>query len=136
MSCLDSIRRWLRNWLCRPARPAAMYLTQLSEIPGMSNHFRATVALPPLADGEAGEVTQRRFTKSTNGGDETTEVIPSDQLLVVFDCVQGDQVECWLYNIDDAGNQSAERSSLIFTVSDTTAPGAPGEMSVSLEELP
>lgn len=131
-----TLRRLLREWLLKPPVPGGMYLVNLREIPGMSNQFEATVALPALAEGEAGEVVSRQFTKQINGQEPVVETIGVDQAQHVFACVQGDVIHLELRNIDDAGNVSPTASVLDFTVVDTTPPEAPGAMTVALRELP
>lgn len=133
MNVLLWLRRNLRNWLFRPQRPGPMYVVMGES--SMGNALRVTVALPPLAEGEAGEVVKRQLTRIINSGEPVVTELGADQADFQFDVQQDDAVNLSLVNIDDAGNVSAP-SIRDFVALDTVPPAAPGEISVSVAEVP
>jgi len=133
MSPVSWLRRQLRDWLCRPQTPGPVYVF-LGETQ-MASALRVTVALPPLAAGEAGEVVKRRLTRIVNGGEPVSVEFDATEVSTVFDVEQDDVVNLALVNIDDAGNVSAP-STREFTALDTIPPAAPGEMDVAVTEVP
>ena len=102
----------------------------------MARTFAVDAGLPPLATDEVGEVLQRKFVRVINAGDPVAEVVPADQAMISFSAMQDDQVHVELWNIDDAGNESLTPSARDFVVLDTNPPNAPGDISITLREVP
>lgn len=132
MDWLQRLLHYVLRWASQLPRPGPIYIV-LEQV--MANRFRVTVALPPLAEGEAGEVVARKLSRKINDAEPIDDEFAADTPTAVFEANQGDNVLLSLTNKDDAGNFSAasERS---FQVIDNIAPGAPGEMQVTLEEIP
>lgn len=99
------------------------------------NRFRVTLALPPIDPIESGEVVSKKLVRTINGGEPTEDALAVDAVTFVFEGNQDDLVHVELYHIDDAGNESAP-SVRDFTLVDNIPPAKPGEMEVTLEELP
>jgi len=135
MDLSNELRNWLRRWLFRPQPPGPIYIF-LREVEGMARTFAVDAGLPPLATDEVGEVLQRKFVRVINAGDPVAEVVPADQAMISFSAMQDDQVHVELWNIDDAGNESLTPSARDFVVLDTNPPNAPGDISITLREVP
>ncbi len=132
MEWLQRSLHWFLRWVRKPPRPGPIYIYQENL---MANRFRIHVGLPPLAEGEVGEVTSRELTRIINAGEPVVQELPADRAEATFLASQGDEVQLSLRNRDDAGNvgDASERS---FTVVDDIPPGAPGEMLITKEEVP
>jgi hypothetical protein len=97
--------------------------------------IEATILLPALGENEVGEVTQRKFLYTIDGGTPTENTFPVEEMQRILLGDQGQAVHCELFNIDDAGNPSASGAVLDFVLADTTPPGAPGPMSFTMQEV-
>lgn len=118
----------------RGPKPPAPFTFSLEDL-NVGNRFKVTVTLPPLAEGEAGEVVSRRLDRSIGGGAVTSETLAADVLTFEHEALQGDVIDYSLTNIDDADNISEPRTAQL-TVTDTTPPAIPGELSFAVVEQP
>ena len=84
--------------------------------------YKLTLPAPGAAD-----VVQRKLTEIVNGASRTFDATDGMELKFQDDA----EVELFLVDVDDAGNASAESPHLKFTVRDTLAPPAPGELGLA-----
>jgi len=130
----DYLKSTICGWLFGSCIPGKMYI--FLERLKMSNKFLVHILMPALDPSEVGEVVARKLVRKINDGDLVNHEFPASQTEVTFEATQDDVVLLSLYNKDDAGNYSTSSSDMSFVVLDTIPPGAPGAMSVNLEEIP
>lgn len=100
----------------------------------MADKILFQVVLPPKS---AADVVRRELLVSfADGTEDLIELAASDTVSETFKGDQDSEVTVSLVDIDDAGNRS-EASVATFTLLDSVAPPAPGELGIQVtgEEL-
>ncbi len=93
------------------------------------SQFGIKFGLPPVG---APDVVKRELTVTVNGGDPPQVVVMDGQPLLSSEMVfnLGDVLSVTLVDIDGGPNRSQPSAALVFTVTDTVPPPAPGVLSV------
>lgn len=97
--------------------------------------IEATILLPALGENEEGEVVDRKFSYSIDGGTPVENTFPVEEMQRIILGDEGQSVHVELFNVDNAGNPSMSGATLDFVFADTTPPGAPGPMNVTMQEV-
>jgi hypothetical protein len=86
-----------------------------------------TITLP--APG-APDVVSRELHVSLDGGTESVQPLPGNALSATVTVNEGQAVDVYLVDVDDAGNSSPNSPTLTFTASDTIPPPAPTALAI------
>lgn len=119
--------RWL-HWLhkrycCRPPQPKRPTILKVSEV----LMLKYTIKMPPVG---AADIVSREIHTSVGGAEQAVETVAADAVSYVRRFNDGDNVETWVVDIDDAGNRSANGTILSFVATDTIPPAAPAAPSI------